>query len=361
MTSNSPGASHKAKLVAVALESAWRESSLAPPKLDCSSLDQITPLLYGSGAAALGWWRIRNTVLNETPSGQLLHEAYRLQALQSVIHEERIVKVFRLLQESSIEAVLLKGWAAARLYPDSALRPYGDIDLLVRHRDYKLAEEALRQPEARDCWVDLHQSLMELRDRNIEEVFGRAKTLSLNNQEIRIPGPEDHLALLSIHLLRHGAWRPLWLCDIGAAIESLPANFDWSLCLGSSRKHAGWVTCAIGLAHQLLGARLNGVPVARAAANIPRWLRASVLRQWESPFAINQAPMNHSAPMVHYLRDPSGIATGLRQRWPNPILATVSVNGQFNRLPRLPYQLGNCLLRATRFVRRFATAAAESD
>ncbi|HKZ80431.1 MAG TPA: nucleotidyltransferase family protein [Pyrinomonadaceae bacterium] len=342
--------SHKAQLVASVLDGSWRQSDSGRLELDTADLDQVTPLLYGSGAAALGWWRIRHSSLKDTPSGELLHQAYRLLALQSAIHEQKIVKVFRLLREATIEAILVKGWAAARLYPDSALRPYGDIDLLVRPRDYNHAQEVLSHPDARDCWVDLHQSFMELSERNFEDLFRRTERVSLEEEGICILSAEDHLALLSIHLLRHGAWRPLWLCDIGAAIESLPGNFDWSLCLGCSQRRAGWITCAIGLAHRLLGARLNGLPIASAARNNPHWLPANVLRQWESPFASKQPPMNHSAPMADYVRDPTGIVTAVRERWPNPILATVSVNGRFNRLPRLPYQLGNCLLRATRFV-----------
>lgn len=337
-------------MLASVLEGSWRQSDSGRLELDIADLDQITPLLYGSGAAALGWWRIRHSGLKDSPSGQLLHQAYRLLALQSAIHEQKIVKVFRLLREAAIEALLVKGWAAARLYPDSALRPYGDIDLLVRPRDYNRAQEVLSHPDARDCWVDLHQNLVELSNRHIEELFERAQSLILEDEEVRSLGPEDHLALLSIHLLRHGAWRPLWLCDIGAAMESLRPNFDWSLCLGCRPRQSDWIICTIGLAHRLLGARLTGLPIASAARNIPQWLPTNVLRQWESPFASKQPPMNHSAPMTEYLRNPTGILAALRERWPNPILATVSVNGQFNRLPRLPYQLGNCLLRATRFV-----------
>jgi len=338
----------QAQLVATLLEGSWRGRPSDPDGLDVKQLDQIAPLLYDSGAAALGWWRIRNSALRHTASGRLLHEAYRLQALQSVLHEEKILKVLRLLREARIEAILVKGWAAAQLYPDSALRPYGDIDLLVRPSQFKPAQQLLQH--ATDCWVDLHSNLMEIGDRPLEELFGRAEVLTLRNEEVRSLSREDHLALLAIHLLRHGAWRPLWLCDIGAQIESLPDNFDWSLCLGGNKHRAGWITCAVGLAHGLLGVSLEGLPIASAASNIPGWLPASVLRQWDSPFARNQAPMKHSAKMADYLANPTGILTALRERWPNPILATVSVNGQFNRLPRLPYQLGNCLLRMTHLI-----------
>jgi len=56
--------------------------------------------------------------------------------------------------------------------------------------------------------------------------------------------------------------------------------------------------------------------------------------------------------MVRYLRDPSGLLTDLRNRWPNPIEATVSVGGPFNESPRMLFQIGDCIARTARFVRR---------
>jgi hypothetical protein len=39
--------------------------------------------------------------------------------------------------------------------------------------------------------------------------------------------------------------------------------------------------------------------------------------------------------------------------WPNSIEATVGVNGPFNEMPRLPFQVGNCAVRAFNFLVRF--------
>jgi hypothetical protein len=54
--------------------------------------------------------------------------------------------------------------------------------------------------------------------------------------------------------------------------------------------------------------------------------------------------------MAVLLRHPAGLVDGIRQRWPNAILATISVNGKLNNLPRLPYQLANCIVRMGRLV-----------
>jgi hypothetical protein len=336
-------------LVAKALCGAWRRQ---PPPLELSlaELDEVTPLLYGSGAAGLGWWRVKSSDFRESDSAVSMQQAYRLLSLQSVMHEQKIAKVFRLLRQASVEPILAKGWAAARVYPDTALRPYGDIDLLVGPGDSQKAANVLSSPEASDCWVDLHTKFSELDDRKTEDLFTRSITITLEGEQVRILSAEDQLALQAIHLLKHGGWRPLWLCDIAVAIESRAPHFGWDICLGRNQKRAKWITCAIGLAHTLLGAEIASVPVAAQAREIPTWLTDSVLKQWATPFAINQPPMSHSAPLAAYLRQPAGVFKALKERWPNPILATVSINGEFNEMPRLPYQIGNCALRAGQFL-----------
>jgi len=282
----------------------------------------------------------------------VLHQAFQTNSVQATLHEEKIKKVFRLLREASIEPLLGKGWLAASLYPVPPLRPYHDIDICVRPADFKRAQEILDSPAANDCWVDLHDEFSELRGREIQELFARSRLVPLGDEEIRVMSAEDNLALLAIHLLKHGAYRSVWLCDIGAAVESLPADFDWKVCLGRNRTRASWIICAIALAYQLLGPRIEKVPIATQAKKPPAWLIESVLEQWANPLPIQNEPYTYPVPFAHYLKNPKGVLTGLRNRWPNPIKATVSINGRFNSLPRIPYQVGNCVLRAAQFVTR---------
>ena len=157
---------------------------------------------------------------------------------------------------------------------------------------------------------------------------------------MRVPGAEDHFALLAIHLLKHGAWRPTWLCDLGLLLESMPADFDWDLCLGKTKRRANWILSAIELAHELVGAEIGDEEIAARASEIPAWLARSVLKEWETPFAIDQPPMSHRAPMRSYLRHPRGFLSDLAHRWPNPILATISVNGEVQPLAAISLSTG---------------------
>ncbi|HEV7680560.1 MAG TPA: nucleotidyltransferase family protein [Pyrinomonadaceae bacterium] len=340
---------HKGALVAEVLAGSWRSSDIPALEMTEPELDAVTPLLYDSGTAALGWHRLKRTQLQTTASAELLHQAYRLQSLQSEIHERNVETIFRLFRQAKIEAVLAKGWATAGMYSSQALRPYGDMDICVRPEQFKLAEDVLKDPEASDCWVDLHKHFSEVADRTLDQLFARSRTVNLGAEQIRILGSEDQLALTCIHLLKHGAWRPLWLCDVGVAIESLPATFEWDVCLGRNYTRANWIACAIGLAKRLLAVNTERLP-SKLNTEPPAWLIDNVVRQWNRPFAIHQPPMSHPIPMTDLFRHPSNLFAGLRQRWPNPIIATISVNGEFNNLPRLPYQMANCLSRIGRLL-----------
>src|ERR1044071_6458933 len=106
----------KGRLVARVLAQSWRDGDLPELQLSEVELDQVTPLLYDSGAAALGWFRISKTNLRNSASAAVMHQAYCLQSLQSDIHEQKIEKIFRLFREANIQVLLAKGWAVAGLY-----------------------------------------------------------------------------------------------------------------------------------------------------------------------------------------------------------------------------------------------------
>lgn len=337
----------RGQAVAAALKGAWRE---APDAFNGSpeELEAVTPLLVGSGAAALGWRRVQHSELRSTPPALELQQAYRYQTLQAALHEREAARVFARLEAEGVDALLVKGRAAAVAYTEPGLRPSGDVDVCVRPAQYARASRALEGTNVR---VDLHQGFGEDEPGDFDELYARSETFMLGVTSVRVLAPEDHLRLLCLHLLRHGAWRPLWLCDVAAALEGRPADFDWSRLLGTDKRRARWVACAVGLAHELLGARVEGTPFDDARARrLPRWFVPEVLRQWETPYASMQAPMRHRAPMRKYLREPSGLFADLLNRWPNPIEATVRVGGPFNEWPRWPFQLANCLTRTTHFL-----------
>ena len=203
-----------------------------------------------------------------------------MHTLENAREERRIVRAITLLRSAGVEPLLVKGWAIARLYPECGLRPYGDIDLCVRPEQHASAVAALAAPTTDKVAVDFHKGLPQLHRPSLDDVYERSQLVPLGDVDVRILGPEDHLRYMCIHMLQHGAHRALWLCDIAVALESLLEDFDWEYLLRGDRRPADWVASTVSLAHQLLEASLNGIPVAERTRHLPRWLLPSVLKQW---------------------------------------------------------------------------------
>jgi hypothetical protein len=339
-------ATSRGALVAAFLAGSWRQQP-NEPSLTPTELLNITPLLLESGAGALAWRRLRNSTLAATSVAGEMQQAYRLHALQAAVHESNIKQVLKLLRSADVEPLLVKGWAIARLYPESGLRPYGDIDLCVRSKDYLKAGKVLREAGDR-CPVDLHKGTGLLDYHDWDELFSRSQLLPLDETSVRVLAPEDHLRVLCFHLLRHGIERPIGLCDIAVALESRSLDFDWTRCLGKTQKHADWIACVMGLARELLGADLGEIPI-QIKQHQPTWIVRTVLKAWGRSFSCH---FTQQAPMDFYAHHPRGLVQALVARWPTPIVGTVGVGGSFNRLPRFPYQLGYLIVRSLRFMKQ---------
>jgi hypothetical protein len=306
-----------------------------------AELGEAGPLLLATGTAGLAWRRVRaSSGLASSPVLETLRQAFRAHVLEGAVHAHQLGEVTAWLRAAKVPVLVGKGWAAARLYPEPGLRPYGDLDLYVIPRAHAAALAALRRPARPPGPVDLHCGFSDLDDFGAEALFARSRAAALDDGEVRLFGPEDHLRLLCLHGLRHGLSRPLWLCDVAVTLESRREDFDWDRLLSGDRRRAEAVACALGLARELLGAQVEGTPV--AGRRLPLWLVPAVLRQWGSGSGWRE-------PMSYFLRRPAGALRELRRHWPNPIEATVGVRAPFNDVPRLPFQLAFAAVRAARF------------
>src|SRR5215813_4474492 len=117
-------------LIARLLSGSWRPNP-EPLSLSPEQLSIAAPLLLPTGAAALAWTRLGTPEITNNELS-LLREAYRKHLIDAAVHEVEVIDLFRRVRAADIEPLLFKGWALARLYPDTGLRPYGDLDLWVR-------------------------------------------------------------------------------------------------------------------------------------------------------------------------------------------------------------------------------------
>ena len=208
----------RGRVLAAMLRGTWRQT---PPPFEFSAAEteEMVQTLLWSGGAALCWRRISHSNLRTTQAAESLHQAYRANTLQAALHERTIEQAVARLRSAGIEPVLVKGRAIARLYPEEGLRHYGDIDLCVRPLELASAERAVNDmPEKYK--LDVHSGFEKFGGGDFDEIFSRAEVIRVGEVDGRVPCAEDHLRVLSIHMLREGAWRPLWLCDVAAAVES---------------------------------------------------------------------------------------------------------------------------------------------
>jgi hypothetical protein len=276
-----------------------------------------------------------------------LRDAYRYHALEASLGLRDVSRAVTALASAGVEPVLLKGWAAARLYPEPGLRPYSDVDLYVRPEASGRAEAALRDLQTTRLPVDLHTNIADMPDRSPDTLYAHSQSVSLDGDgmRVRVLGPEDHLRFVCLHLLRHGVRRPLWLCDVGTVLETLPDDFDVAYFLSGEPRRSEWVLAVVALAHDLLGAPWSHLP--RSPGLGQPWLRRTVLRAWGGRY------LPHSSlAMGASLRHPVALATGLRERWPSPVEATYWLDGSPNPTWPLAFQLRAYVRRALAFVRK---------
>jgi hypothetical protein len=196
--------------------------------------------------------------------------------------------------------------------------------------------------------VDLdHDQMRRFENRIFAEFYASCETVRLGSVPVRILRREDQIRVLCLHFLKHGGWRPIWLCDIAVLLESHNETFDWERCLGDDSQHARWIGCTIALAHDLLDARVpDGAPPGFASSP-PRWFTQTILREWGNPQAPSAAALGRLLPSVW--QRPWKIEAIVKGRWRNPIQATVDCNGAFNALLPWPYQAMDVFSRAIRF------------
>jgi hypothetical protein len=243
----------------------------------------------------------------------------------------------------------VKGWSVGRFYPESGLRPCGDIDLWVDPDQRAQVDEVVKRVASGRQAVDLdHDQFRRFEDRSFADFYDSCDTVHLGSTPIKVLRREDQTRTLCLHFLKHGGWRPIWLCDIAVLLESSKSEFSWELCLGSDARRARGIGCTIALARDLLGARIPPGAPRCVTASPPVWFTRTILREWSNPSAPNAPSFAFLIPELK--SHPWKLKSALRDRWRNPIQATVDCDAAFDTLPRLPFQLWDGISRARRLL-----------
>ncbi len=227
---------------------------------------------------------------------------------QNLLHLEEIGRLATRFEAQGIDTILLKGSALLLgAYAHPALRPMGDVDVLVREGDAPRAiaaaqslgyailrpgltgallatnheiELARTLADGTRVYLEIHWRLAprEALWRGPEEeprgIWRDALPSGDPAIPARVPAPEDAIVLAAVHLGRHVFSRALWLCDV-AILAGCP-ELLWEDVLTKAAERdatiALWTT--LDAARALCGAAIPEVVL--AATRPGRWRRAAI-------------------------------------------------------------------------------------
>lgn len=266
--------------------------------------------------------------------------------LRNRVHEENIKAAFEMFRAGGIEPVLIKGWAAAREYPEMHRRVFSDIDLCVSPGTFEAAQELiLREGEIR-LNIDLHRGLRHLDTLEWDDLFENSRIVRLGDAEIRILRPEDHLRVLCVHWLTDGGAYKEKLLDIFYLLENHLEDFDWERCLGKlSETRRGWILKTIGVTRKFYNLETSRMPFASEVDSVPEWFIKALEKEWASGTKL--------VPLHTLLRNRREFWIQLKKRVPpNAVQATIEMEGRIDDSPRFYYQIGSFFLRLKPSIKR---------
>ena len=179
-----------------------------------------------------------------------LQKTYKAILARNIIAFNELKQILKSFSESQIKVILLKGVALAEtVYPDIALRPFGDIDLLIHKNDlykfkpkllqfgYELSEpsdKAIKSIKKDGIALDIHWHLVNSpysKYIDIDEFWKNTVTINIEGIDAFVLSPENLLIHLCLHASRHYYPQLICLVDISEVIQHYGEILDWELVL----------------------------------------------------------------------------------------------------------------------------------
>lgn len=205
--------------------------------------------------------------------GELEWSAHRNMFLTS-----KLLEIIRIFNENNIEILPFKGpMLAIQAYGNPALRTYGDLDVLVRPRNFVSAVKLLKEHGytavtnvnwlERTTWylgrkkdvymvnkagsvkLELHWKLSGAHfglPKEMNGLWHRLDSVSLAGIDVPALSFNDLLIYLCLHGSRHGWERLAWICDINELVGS-KQEVDWDLLFVESKRLGCEKVVALGL------------------------------------------------------------------------------------------------------------------
>jgi Uncharacterised nucleotidyltransferase len=250
-----------------------------PALLDCADQHGVTILL----------WQALSELGDLMPAREMqrLEQRYRTNVHKSLIFAGELIRIFDCLDALAVEVMPYKGVVLAEtIYGDMALRQSGDIDLLIRVRDFPRIREAVRglgytphfplSPREEEAYLrsgyeytfdsPAGPNLLELQwalqprfyavDMDMDGLFQRSVQVTIAGRSMKTLSPEDLMLVLSLHAAKHAWGRLIWLCDIARIMSRPNLNWDWIKQQASELGIGRILSVTLLLANRLLGASI---------------------------------------------------------------------------------------------------------
>lgn len=245
------------------------------------------------------------------PLTQLLRDAYLKTGIANWLVFRELRRLLTSFDAEQVPAIQLKGCALANwLYPDPALRPLGDLDLLIPSDRLERADRLLRslgyaprleldegfqtrfsneqtytRGGAPPIQLDLHWHIFGARyyatHVPIEWFWQRAMPIDWDERQALIFAPESQFLHLATHLrLQHGRQlRLIWSHDLALMLSQYGSALDWSDVETAARAFRLTLSLrqAIQQATELWGVRAPVETMRRIATVRPGWKERALL------------------------------------------------------------------------------------
>ena len=260
---------------------------------------EVLPLLY-TNLQRLGFAGVPEPVRTE------LTDTFASNALRNALLAKELARILRLLDDSGVRAIPLKGTALSEsLYGDLALRVCADMDVLVPPKQVQEAfrlmessgyqasfsEPALLELVARygkDCGVlmrengalsyplQLHCGLIwggPVERDLLEEIWSDAIRQTVHGVSAFALSADWEFLYFAVHAARHGLFPMKWLVDLDALCRRGTVNWESAKRKAARLEWQGAVQCSLGACAALLGTALPSAFAATGRA-APRGLGA---------------------------------------------------------------------------------------
>lgn len=212
--------------------------------------DEVVSAAAYHGVLPLLW-----TAVESTPVPVALRHAAHDLYLPLVARDLRLANLLHTvdvaLSGADIRYAVYKGPAVARFYPAAGLRMFGDLDVLVAHRDLARVDDALHDAGLHGGWshvprdyaetnyvlgsagaLDLHWHVMRewpVRSAfalDTDEMLARAERVAVYDGTALCLDPVDQFLAVATHACYDGAYRLGWLVDIAQLLGSPQVSWD---------------------------------------------------------------------------------------------------------------------------------------